>query len=58
MKLGIRDFKAKSGQDSGLKECTEGGMPKITLVTTGLPVILSRDYGIKKPFWGPSFLML
>ena len=54
MKLGIRDFKAKSGRDSGLKVCAGGGMPKIALGITGLLEILGRDYGIEEPYWGPS----
>ena len=29
-------------------------MPKITLGITGLHEILSQDYGIKGPYWGPS----
>ena len=29
-------------------------MPKVTLGITGLPEILGRDYGIEKPYWGPS----
>ena len=36
LKLGIRDFTAKSGRDSGLKVCARGGMPKITFGITGL----------------------
>ena len=31
LRLGIRDLKAKSGRDSGLKVCAGGGMPKVTL---------------------------
>ena len=54
LRLGIRDFKAKSGRDSGLKVCGGGAMPKVTLGITGLPEILGRGYGIEKPFWGPS----
>ena len=54
LKLGIRDFKAKSGRDSGLKVCAGGGMPKIALGITGLLEILDRDYGIEEPYWGPS----
>ena len=54
LRLGIRDFKAKSGRDSGLKVCAGGGMPKVTLGITGFPAILGRDYGIEKPHWGPS----
>ena len=51
LRLGIRDFKAKSGRDSGLKVCAGGGMPKVTLGITGLPEIWGRDYGIEKPCW-------
>ena len=54
LRLGIRDFKARSGRDRGLKVCAGGGMPKVTLGITGLPEILGRDYGIEKPYWGPS----
>ena len=54
LRLGIRDFKAKSGRDSGLKVCSGGGMPKITLGVTGLPEISGRDYGIEKSYWGPA----
>ena len=54
LRLGIRDFKANSGRDSGLKVCAGGGMPKVTLGITGLPEILGRDYGIEKPYWVPS----
>ena len=56
LKLGIRDFKAKSGRDSGLKVCAGGGMPKITLGITGLLEILGRDHGVEKPYWGRSIL--
>ena len=45
-------MKAKSGRDSGLKVCAQGGMPKITLGITGLHQILGRDYGIEEPYWG------
>ena len=54
LKLGIRNFKAKSGRDSGLKVCAEGGMPKIALGITGLLEMLDRDYGIEEPYQGPS----
>ena len=54
LRLGIRDFKGKSGRDLGLKVCTGGGMPKVTHGITGLPENLGRDYGIEKPYWGPS----
>ena len=52
--FGTRDFKAKSGRDSGLKVWAGGGMPKVTLGITGLPQILGGDYGIEKPYWLPS----
>jgi len=54
LRLGIRDFKAKSGRDSGLKVCAGGGIPKVTLGITGLPELLGQDHGIEKPYWGPS----
>ena len=54
LKLGIRDFKAKSERDLGLKVCAGGGMPKITLGITGLHEVLGRDYRSEKPYWGPS----
>ena len=54
LRLGIRDFKAKTGRDSGLKVCAGGGMPKITLGITGLPETLGRDYGIEKRYLGHS----
>ena len=50
LKLGIRDLKAKSGRDSGLKVYARDGMPKITLGITGLHEILGRDYGIEEPY--------
>ena len=31
-------------------------MPKRPLGITGLLEILGRDYGIEKPYWGPSLL--
>ena len=46
------------GRDSGLKVCAGGGMPKIILRITGLLEILGRDYGIKKLYWGPSYLIV
>ena len=49
LKLGIRDLKAKSRRDSGLKVCAGGGTQKITLGITGLHEILSRDYVIEEP---------
>ena len=54
LKLGIRDFKAKSERDLGLKVCAGGGMPKITLGITGLHEVLGPDYESEKRYWGPS----
>ena len=54
LRLGIRDFKAKSGRDCGLKVCAGGGVPEITHGITGLPEILGRGDGIEKPYWGPA----
>ena len=51
---GIRDLRAKSRRDSGLKVCGRVRMPEMTLGITGLDEILSRDYGIEGPYWGPS----
>ena len=53
---GIRDLRAKSRRDSGLKVCGRVRMPEITLGITGLHEILSRDYGIEGPYWGPSVI--
>ena len=55
LKLGIRDFKAKSGRDSGLKVCAGGGSPKTTRGILGLHELLGRDYGIEEPYWGHSY---
>ena len=56
LKLGIRDLRAKSRRDSGLKLSGRVRMPEMTLGITGLHEILSRDYGIEGPYtyWGPS----
>ena len=54
LRLGIRDFQAKSGRDSGLKVCAGGRMPKVTLGITGLPETLGRNYGIENLYLGPS----
>ena len=54
LKLGIRDLRAKSRRDSGLKVCGRVRMPEMTLGITGLHEILSRDYGIEGPYSGPS----
>ena len=35
LKVGTRDFKAKSGRDSCLKVCAGDGMPKISLGIMG-----------------------
>ena len=52
LKLGMRDLKA--GQDSGLKVCLGGAMPKITLGITVLHEIEGWDLGIEEPYWEPS----
>ena len=54
MKLEIRDLKAKSGRDSGLKVCAGGAMQKITLRITESIEIAGRDHGIEEPYLGPS----
>ena len=51
--FGIRDFKAKTGRDSGLKVCVRVRMPEITPGITRFQEVLVRDYGIEKPYWGP-----
>ena len=49
LKLGIRNFKAKSGpRDAGLKVCAGDEIRKITLG------ILGRYLGIEEPYWRPS----
>ena len=54
LRLGILDYKAKSGRDSGLKVCAGDEIPKIPLGIMGLHEILSRDYGTEDPYWGLS----
>ena len=49
LKLGIRDFTARSGRDSGLKVFAEGGMPKITLGITGLKNPIGNPHKLKAP---------
>ena len=56
LKLGIRDLRAKSRRDSGLKVCGRVRMPEITPGITGLHKSLSRDYGSEEPYWGPSIM--
>ena len=56
LKLGIRDYKSKSGRVWGLKVCLGGGMAKITLGITGLHEILGRDTGLKYPIGDRTFL--
>ena len=34
--------------------CVQVRMPKISLGIMGLHEILGPDYGIEKPYWGPS----
>ena len=50
LEVGIWDFKAKRGRDSGLKVCAGCGMPKITSGITGLTGNLNRNYGIERKF--------
>ena len=52
LKLGIRDFKAQSGRDSGSIVCVESGEPKITRGITGLHKVLGRDYGTEESYKG------
>ena len=45
LKFGIRDFKAKSGRDSGLKVYARDEMPKITIgVTYWIHGLVGREY--------------
>ena len=53
LKLGIRDLKAKSGRDSGLKVYARGGMPKITLGITGLHEFWVGITGLNNPIGNP-----
>ena len=53
LKLGIRDFKAKSERDLGLNVCAGGEMPKTTLGITGLHEVLGRITGVKNPIGDP-----
>ena len=50
---GIRDFKGKSGRDSGLKVSRKVGCKKIIGIA-GLYEIWGRDYGIEESYLGPS----
>ena len=50
---GIRDFKGKSGRDSGLKVSRMVGCKKIIGIA-GLYEIWGRDYGIEESYLGPS----
>ena len=56
LKLGIWDFKVKSGRDSGLKVSREVGCPKKYIRITVLHKIGARDYGIEVSYRGPSLL--
>ena len=51
--LGIRDSKAKSGRDSGLKICSEGGMLTITLGIMDSLKFLVGITGLKTPIGDP-----
>ena len=53
LKLGIRDLKVKQERDSGLKVCSAGVMPKITLGITGLNEIMGRVTRLKNPIAEP-----
>ena len=50
LKLGIRDFKAKSERDLGLKVCAGGAMPKITLGITGVKNPIGDPLRVKACF--------
>ena len=55
LKLGIRDFKAKSRRDSGLKVCARGIRDaKNKPWDYGIRGFVGRDYGIEERYWGPS----
>ena len=47
LKVGTRDFKAKSGRDSFLKICTGDGMPKNNPRDYGIRGFVGRDYEIE-----------
>ena len=52
LNLGIRDFKEKSGRDSGLKLSLEVACrKKRNIGITWLHEMWSRDYGIEEPYW-------
>lgn len=53
LKAGIREFKAKRGQDSGLKVCSGCRCP-ITFEITGVGKNYDRDDGIEGPIGDPS----
>ena len=55
LKIRIRDLRTRSRRDSALKVCGRVRMPEIPLGITWLHEILSRDYGIEGPYWGPSW---
>ena len=53
LKLGIRDFKAKSRRDSAMKLGAGGGMPKITLGITGCEEFRVKITGLKNTIGDP-----
>ena len=55
---GFHIFKAKWGQDSGVKVCMGCGMSKTTIRFTRLSKNLGRDDKIEKPAYGPSFYFI
>ena len=50
LKVGIRDFKAKSRRDSGLKVWDAKNKPW----DYGIRGFVGRDYRIEERYWGPS----
>ena len=55
LKLGIRDFKAKSRRDSGLKVCARGRWDgKNKPWDHGIRGFVGRAHGIEERSWGPS----
>ena len=55
LKIRIRDLRTRSRRDSVLKVRGRVRMHEIPLGITWLHEILSRDYGIEGPYWGPSW---
>ena len=55
MKLEIRDFKAKSGRDSGLTVCEAGGMQREPSGLRDCPKFWVGITGLKNPIVDPLF---